>query len=102
MMARFPPPETVSDPLLFFHPRVYCWLSLGRALFGDRAGATTAPHRTGTGTEPASPLRRSRGQLARVEIDAILGITDGTSPPPRTCTRRCLPPAPRNGRHAHR
>ena len=38
-MARFPAPETVADPLVFFHPRVYCWLSLGRALVGDRAGA---------------------------------------------------------------
>ncbi|OBK38362.1 transcriptional regulator [Mycobacterium sp. 1245111.1] len=79
MMARFPPPETVADPLVFFHPRVYCWLSLGRALRGDRAGA----HRQ---RRIALELAQSRqahfdilaAKLVRVEIDAILGVTDGT------------------------
>ena len=79
MMARFPPPETIADPLYFFHPRVYCWLGLGRANLGDRAGA----HRH---TRAALELAQSRrahfdvlaAKLAKVEIDAMLGITDGT------------------------
>jgi DNA-binding SARP family transcriptional activator len=79
MMARFPPPETVADPLVFFHPRVYCWLSLGRALIGDRAGADRQ-------RSIALELAQSRrahfdvlaAKLVRVEIDAILGITEGT------------------------
>jgi DNA-binding SARP family transcriptional activator len=79
MMARFPPPETVADPLYFFHPRVYCWLGLGRANLGDRAGA----HRH---TRTALELAQSRrahfdvlaAKLSKVEIDAMLGIVDGT------------------------
>jgi DNA-binding SARP family transcriptional activator len=79
MMARFPPPETVADPLVFFHPRVYCWLSLGRALLGDRAGA----HRQRRIALELAQSRRAHfdilaAKLVRVEIDAILGITDGT------------------------
>lgn len=80
MMARFPPPETAADPLVFFHPRVYCWLSLGRALLGDRGGA----HRQ---RRVALELAQSRhahfdilaAKLVRVEINAILGITEGTA-----------------------
>ena len=80
MMARFPPPETVADPLVFFHPRVYCWLSLGRALLGDRAGA----HRQRRIALELAQSRRAHfdilaAKLVRVEIDAILGITDGTA-----------------------
>jgi len=79
MMAHFPPPETVADPLVFFHPRVYCWLALGRALLGDRAGAQRQ-------RSIALELAQSRrahfdvlaAKLAKVEIDAILSITDGT------------------------
>jgi DNA-binding SARP family transcriptional activator len=79
MMARFPPPETVADPLVFFHPRVYCWLALGRALRGDRAGAQRQ-------RRVALELAQSRrahfdvlaAKLVTVEIDAILGVTDGT------------------------
>ncbi|WIM88625.1 BTAD domain-containing putative transcriptional regulator [Candidatus Mycobacterium wuenschmannii] len=79
MMARFPPPETVADPLVFFHPRVYCWLSLGRALLGDRAGA----HRQRKVALELAQSRRAHfdilaAKLVRVEIDAILGVTDGT------------------------
>jgi DNA-binding SARP family transcriptional activator len=79
MMARFPAPETVADPLVFFHPRVYCWLSLGRALVGDRAGA----HRQRRIALELAQSRRAHfdvlaAKLVRVEIDAILGITDGT------------------------
>jgi DNA-binding SARP family transcriptional activator len=80
MMARFPPPETVADPLVFFHPRVYCWLSLGRALLGDRAGA----HRQRRVALELAQSRRAHfdilaAKLVRVEIDAILGVTDGTA-----------------------
>ncbi|WP_428340170.1 BTAD domain-containing putative transcriptional regulator [Mycobacterium sp.] len=79
MMARFPPPETVADPLVFFHPRVYCWLALGRALRGDRAGA----HRQRLVALELAQSRRAHfdvlaAKLALVEIDAILGVTDGT------------------------
>jgi DNA-binding SARP family transcriptional activator len=80
MMARFPPPETVADPLVFFHPRVYCWLSLGRALLGDRVGA----HRQRRVALELAQSRRAHfdilaAKLVRVEIDAILGVTDGTA-----------------------
>jgi DNA-binding SARP family transcriptional activator len=79
MMARFPPPETVADPLVFFHPRVYCWLALGRALRGDRAGA----HRQRLIALELAQSRRAHfdvlaAKLVTVEIDAILGVTDGT------------------------
>ena len=79
MMARFPPPETVTDPLVFFHPRVYCWLALGRALRGDRAGA----HRQRLVALELAQSRRAHfdvlaAKLVTVEIDAILGVTDGT------------------------
>lgn len=80
MMARFPPPETVADPLVFFHPRVYCWLGLGRAILGDRDGADR--HRR-TALELAQSRRAHfdvlAAKLAKVEIDAILGETDGTA-----------------------
>jgi DNA-binding SARP family transcriptional activator len=79
MISRFPPPETVADPLVFFHPRVYCWLSLGRALVGDRTGA----HRQRRIALELAQSRRAHfdvlaAKLVKVEIDAILGITDGT------------------------
>ncbi len=79
MMARFPPPEAVTDPLVFFHPRVYCWLALGRALRGDRAGA----HRQRLIALELAQSRRAHfdvlaAKLVTVEIDAILGVTDGT------------------------
>jgi DNA-binding SARP family transcriptional activator len=79
MMAHFPPPETVADPLIFFHPRVYCWLALSRALLGDRAGA----HRQRSVALELAQSRRAQfdvlaAKLAKVEIDAILGVTDGT------------------------
>jgi hypothetical protein len=65
--------------LIFFHPRVYCWLALGRALRGDRAGAQRQ-------RRIALELAQSRrahfdvlaAKLVTVEIDAILGVTDGT------------------------
>jgi DNA-binding SARP family transcriptional activator len=79
MMARFPAPETIADPLVFFHPRVYCWLALGRALRGDRAGA----HRQRLFALELAQSRRAHfdvlaAKLVTVEIDAILGVTDGT------------------------
>ncbi len=79
MMARFPPPETVADPLVFFHPRIYCWLALGRALRGDPAGA----HRQRLVALELAQSRRAHfdvlaAKLVTVEIDAILGVTDGT------------------------
>ncbi|WP_293003057.1 AfsR/SARP family transcriptional regulator [Mycobacterium sp.] len=79
MMARFPPPETVADPLIFFHPRVYCWLALARALRGDRAGA----HRQRLVALELAQSRRSHfdvlaANIVTIEIDAILGVTDGT------------------------
>ncbi|HEY9305271.1 MAG TPA: transcriptional regulator, partial [Mycobacterium sp.] len=80
MMAHFPPPETVADPLYFFHPRVYCWLGLGRANLGDRAGA----HRHSRTALELAQSRRAHfdllaAKLSKVEIDAMLGIVDGTA-----------------------
>jgi DNA-binding SARP family transcriptional activator/tetratricopeptide (TPR) repeat protein len=79
MMAHFPPPETVADPLYFFHPRVYCWLGLGRANLGDRVGA----HRHIRTALELAQSRRAHfdvlaAKLSKVEIDAMLGIVDGT------------------------
>jgi DNA-binding SARP family transcriptional activator len=80
MMKAFPPPETVSDPLHFFHPRVYCWMALAEAMRGDR-DAMHEYHRA------ALHLAQSRGdmfnilaaKLAYVECASILGVVDGTA-----------------------
>jgi ATP/maltotriose-dependent transcriptional regulator MalT len=80
MMDTFPPPETVTDPLHFFHPRVYCWMALAEAIRGDR-DAMHEYHRR------ALHLAQSRGdmfnilaaKLVDVECAAILGVLDGTA-----------------------
>jgi DNA-binding SARP family transcriptional activator len=78
MMDNFPPPETVTDPLHFFHPRVYCWMAIAEAVRGD-LDAMHEYHRR------ALHLAQSRGdvfnilaaRLTYVECAAVLGITDG-------------------------
>ncbi|OBI23915.1 AfsR/SARP family transcriptional regulator [Mycobacterium sp. E2497] len=80
MMDTFPPPETVTDPMHFFHPRVYCWMALGEAIRGDR-DAMREYHRR------ALHLAQSRGdvfnilaaKLTFVECAAILGDVEGTA-----------------------
>ncbi|BBX85580.1 hypothetical protein MAUB_34530 [Mycolicibacterium aubagnense] len=80
MMTNFPPPETVTDPLHFFHPRVYCWMALAEAVRGDQ-DAMREYHRR------ALHLAQSRGdvfnilaaKLTYVECAAILGVIDGTA-----------------------
>lgn len=80
MMDTFPAPETVTDPMHFFHPRVYTWMSLGEALRGD---AEASRH---YGTR-ALQLASSRGdvfnvlgaKLTLVEAAAILGDLKGTA-----------------------
>ncbi|MUL76858.1 AfsR/SARP family transcriptional regulator [Mycolicibacterium sp. CBMA 226] len=80
MMNTFPAPETVTDPMHFFHPRVYTWMSLGEALRGDAA----ASRHYGT---RALQLASSRGdvfnvlgaKLTQVEAAAILGELRGTA-----------------------
>jgi hypothetical protein len=80
MMDTFPPPETVTDPMHFFHPRVYCWMALAEAVRGDR-GAMHEYHRR------ALHLAQSRGdvfnilaaKLTFVECAAILGDVEGTA-----------------------
>lgn len=80
MMTNFPPPETVTDPLHFFHPRVYCWMALAEAVRGDQ-DAMREYHRR------ALHLAQSRGdvfnilaaKLTYVECAAILGVVDGTA-----------------------
>jgi hypothetical protein len=80
MMATFPAPETVTDPMHFLHPRVYCWMALGEALRGDRGAMSDYAQR-------ALDLARSRGdvfnilaaKLVLVESAAILGDTCGTA-----------------------
>lgn len=80
MMDTFPPPETVTDPLHFFHPRVYCWMALGEANRGDRDKAHEYYRR-------ALHLAQSRGdvfnilaaKLTFVECASILGIVEGTA-----------------------
>lgn len=78
MMDTFPPPETVTDPLFFFHPRVYCWMAVCEAVRGDQAAMHEYQRR-------ALHLAQSRGdvfnilaaRLTYVECAAILGITEG-------------------------
>ena len=80
MMATYPPPEDVSDPTHFLHPRVYCWMALCEAIRGDREAMRRYAER-------AMNLARSRGdvfnilaaKLALVESAAILGDTIGTA-----------------------
>jgi len=80
MMTTFPAPETVTDPLHFFHPRALCWMAIGEASRGDE----TASRRY---LAEAIELTQSRGDVfsvlvnsvAEIEIDAILGITEGTA-----------------------
>lgn len=80
MMDTFPAPETVTDPMHFFHPRVYTWMSLGEALRGN---ADASRH---YGTR-ALQLASSRGdvfnvlgaKLTWVEASAILGELQGTA-----------------------
>ncbi|MDR3660454.1 MAG: BTAD domain-containing putative transcriptional regulator [Mycobacterium sp.] len=80
MMDNFPPPETITDPLHFFHPRVYCWMALAEAVRGDQ-DMMREYHRR------ALHLAQSRGdvfnilaaKLTFVECAAILGVVDGTA-----------------------
>lgn len=80
MMSTFPPPETVTDPLHFFHPRVYCWMALGEAVRGD----DDAMHEY---LRLARELAQSRGdvfnvlaaKLTFVECAAIRGVVEGTA-----------------------
>ena len=80
MMVTFPAPETVTDPLHFFHPRALCWMAIGEATRGDETAARRY-------LAEAIELTQSRGDVfsavvnsvAEIEIDAILGITDGTA-----------------------
>jgi DNA-binding SARP family transcriptional activator len=80
MLALFPPPDEVVDPLQFFHPRVYCWLAVGQAVRGNR---DTAREYCRTGLELAQSRRDLfnvlAAKLVMVEIDAVLGIVDGTA-----------------------
>ena len=80
MMETFPPPETVTDPTHFLHPRVYCYMALGEAVRGDREAMREY-------TQRALQLAQSRGdvfnilaaKLVVVESAAILGDTAGTA-----------------------
>ncbi|KRC66823.1 transcriptional regulator [Aeromicrobium sp. Root236] len=80
MMTTFPAPETVTDPLHFFHPRALCWMAIGEASRGDEAASRRY-------LAEAIELTQSRGDVfsalvnsvAEIEIAAILGITDGTA-----------------------
>ncbi len=80
MMATFPPPETVNDPMHFFHPRVYCWMALCQAIRGDRVAMLDY-------VREALQLAQSRGdvfnalaaKLVLVEAAAVLGDVEGTA-----------------------
>ncbi|MGX9788870.1 BTAD domain-containing putative transcriptional regulator [Mycobacterium sp. MMS18-G62] len=80
MLALFPPPDDVVDPLQFFHPRVYCWLGLGQAIRGN---ADAAHDYCRTGLELAQArhdlFNVLAAKLTRVEVDAVLGVLDGTA-----------------------
>jgi DNA-binding SARP family transcriptional activator len=80
MMDTFPPPETVTDPLHFFHPRVYCWMAFAEAMRGDTDAMRVY-------VERAHELAQSQGdvfnilaaKLVVVECAAILGNVTGTA-----------------------
>ena len=80
MMDTFPPPETVTDPTHFLHPRVLCFMALGEAMRGDREAMRHYAQR-------AMDLAQSRGdvfnilaaKLVLVECAAILGDVSGTA-----------------------
>ncbi|MEV6099687.1 hypothetical protein [Nocardia sp. NPDC051981] len=80
MLETFPPPQTVSDPTHFFHPRVYCWMGLMEARRGDRAAAEEC-------CRMSLELPRTRGdvfhilaaRLTFVEVYGVLGVTEGTA-----------------------
>ncbi|MFE3056317.1 BTAD domain-containing putative transcriptional regulator [Nocardia sp. NPDC059239] len=80
MLETFPPPQTVSDPTHFFHPRVYCWMGLMEALRGDRDAAEEC-------CRMSLELARTRGdvfnilaaRLTFVEVYGVLGVTEGTA-----------------------
>jgi DNA-binding SARP family transcriptional activator len=80
MLAEFPVPDSVVDPLNFFHPRVYCWLGLREALRSNRKAAHDYCLK---GLELAQTHRDAfnvlAAKLTMVEIDAILGVLDGTA-----------------------
>jgi hypothetical protein len=80
MLATFPPPDTVTDPLHFLHPRVYCWMAMAEAMRGD--AEAMAEH-----LRISLQLAQSRGdafnvlaaKLVSVQCQAILGITEATA-----------------------
>jgi len=80
LMSTFPPPETVTDPLHFFHPRVYCWMALAEAMRGDDDAMTEY-------LRLARELAQSRGdvfnilaaKLTFIECAAIRGVVEGTA-----------------------
>jgi hypothetical protein len=80
MLAEFPEPDGVVDPLKFFHPRVYCWLGLGEAMRGKRKAAhdycLKALELAQTHRDAFNVLA---AKLTMVEIDAILGVLEGTA-----------------------
>jgi hypothetical protein len=88
MMETFPPPETVTDPTHFFHPRAYCWMALGEATRGNRDAMRDYAQR-------ALNLAQSRGdtfnilaaKLSLVESAAILGDVSGTAAAADTVAR---------------
>lgn len=79
LLELFPPPEEVTDPLQFVHPRVHCWMALAQALRGNRDKAL---QHCRTALEMAQ-IRHDvfnvlAAKLTMVEIDATLGLVDGT------------------------
>lgn len=80
MIAAYPVPDTVADPLQFFHPRVHCWIAIGEAIRGDREAAQNA-------CRTALNLAQTRrdgfnvlvAKLTMVQVDAVVGIVDGTA-----------------------
>ncbi|MFT4086737.1 MAG: BTAD domain-containing putative transcriptional regulator [Gordonia sp. (in: high G+C Gram-positive bacteria)] len=80
LLEQYPAPETVTDPLHFFHPRVHCFMAIAHAHLGERDAADES-------CRTALELARSRGdlfniltaQLTAVEVDGILGARPGTA-----------------------
>ncbi|NMO01245.1 AAA family ATPase [Gordonia sp. TBRC 11910] len=79
LLARYPVPDTVTDPLHFFHPRVHCFAAAAHANLGEVAEARESCRR-------ALEVARSRGdvfnilaaQVTTVEVDAMVGMRPTT------------------------
>lgn len=91
LLSTYPVPETSTDPLYFFHPRVHCFAAIAHANLGDAASARESCGR-------AMELAQSRGdvfnllaaQVTSVEVDVLVGLRPTTADEAGTVAERLL------------